>query len=184
MSREDRIARKRAYHLVYYQKNKQKILQRGRIYRQRHPEKIRELACAWNRMKRATDQEWCAKQLRAQRVSYAKNGARYNQNNRNTRETWKERLVMAKGGSCSYCACDDYRLIDFDHRDPDEKEFNISEVLHTLTRCKTPSMESLRNIFSELNKTRLLCCACHRLRTFYNLQFAERRCDTIIISPE
>ena len=50
-------------------------------------------------------------------------------------------------------------VMDFDHRDPKEKEFNISAITRS---------GSLKRIWEEIAKCDLVCSNCHRHRTFKN----------------
>lgn len=50
-----------------------------------------------------------------------------------------------------------YYVMDFDHRDPTQKLFNIS---------KPPSQKNKELIISEIMKCDVVCANCHRIRTF------------------
>ncbi len=80
---------------------------------------------------------------------------------------WRERkheLVVYKGGRCVDCdgifpdCC-----YDFDHRDPNEKSFTISET--------NRPMEELK---AEADKCDLVCANCHRIRTTGNQALSEK----------
>jgi L-lysine 2,3-aminomutase len=47
-------------------------------------------------------------------------------------------------------------VFDFDHRDPEQKSFAISEHLHTYTTDR---------LLHEMDKCDLICANCHRVRT-------------------
>jgi|Laugrespbdmm15sd_2_1035082.scaffolds.fasta_scaffold29823_4 L-lysine 2,3-aminomutase len=47
-------------------------------------------------------------------------------------------------------------VFDFDHRDPEQKSFAISEYLHTYTTVR---------LLHEMDKCDLICANCHRVRT-------------------
>jgi hypothetical protein len=47
-------------------------------------------------------------------------------------------------------------VFDFDHRDPEQKSFAISEYLHTYTTDR---------LLHEMDKCDLICANCHRVRT-------------------
>jgi hypothetical protein len=47
--------------------------------------------------------------------------------------------------------------LDFDHRDPQEKEFCISSALSTVPR--------LKRLRKEIDKCDILCANCHRIKT-------------------
>lgn len=59
---------------------------------------------------------------------------------------------------CEQCGEDDFRVLDFDHKDRKEKSFNISESLRR--------GYSVDRILAEAAKCRVLCCKCHRIKTF------------------
>lgn len=68
------------------------------------------------------------------------------------RRKLRERAIAHKGGCCRICgynAC--LAALDLHHVYEDTKEFNISS-----------KMTSWSAIVSELEKTELLCCRCHR----------------------
>jgi hypothetical protein len=67
------------------------------------------------------------------------------------RRTNKLKLVEFLGGKCERCDCSDHRCLQFHHRDPSEKSFNISLRLH----C---GIDFLRK---EAEKCILLCGNCH-----------------------
>lgn len=48
-------------------------------------------------------------------------------------------------------------VMDFDHRDPSEKEVNIARIA---------ASGSLKRIWDEIAKCDLVCANCHRFRTF------------------
>src|SRR5437879_13897911 len=71
----------------------------------------------------------------------------------------KAALVAYKGGKCYDCS-NEFPLCcyDFDHRDPDQKSFNISARYgYTLDELKI-----------EADKCDLVCANCHRIRTTKN----------------
>lgn len=64
----------------------------------------------------------------------------------------KQKAVTYKGGKCVICAYDRYLgALQFHHKDPTQKSFNISEC-----RCTT-----FEKIIPELDKCVLLCSRCH-----------------------
>lgn len=77
----------------------------------------------------------------------------------------KSRAVEYLGGRCQGESCPlpesyaiPYYVFDFHHRDPAEKEFNISRFI-----CrKHVKLNIWDNLVKELNKCDLLCCICHR----------------------
>jgi hypothetical protein len=66
--------------------------------------------------------------------------------------------------SCSRCGVDDPEVLQFDHRDPSVKFFNISEAVYSLT---------WETISLEIEKCDIVCANCHRKRTIH--QFGQWR---------
>jgi hypothetical protein len=48
-------------------------------------------------------------------------------------------------------------VMDFDHREPHKKEYNISSIINS---------GSIKKIWTEIKKCDLVCANCHRLRTW------------------
>lgn len=68
------------------------------------------------------------------------------------RRKQKREAVEYKGGACEKCGYDKcVAAMEFHHRDPSEKDFQISGTYRSLARLKP-----------ELDKTQLLCANCHR----------------------
>lgn len=68
------------------------------------------------------------------------------------RRKLKKMAVEYKGGCCQECGYHKYiSVLEFHHRDPNEKDFGIS--------TKTNSWEIIKN---ELDKCDMLCANCHR----------------------
>lgn len=66
----------------------------------------------------------------------------------------KKKCVEYKGGKCENCGYDKcINALEFHHRDPNEKDFNISTFGYRM------SFEELKK---ELDKCALLCANCHR----------------------
>lgn len=59
--------------------------------------------------------------------------------------------------SCEDCGFSDIRTLDFDHIDPNLKKFGIARAIN--------SGYSWKQILDEINKCRILCANCHRIRT-------------------
>lgn len=71
------------------------------------------------------------------------------------RKRWIDKIKTA--GGCSSCGYKEHpAALDFDHRNPDEKEFLIP---HRLGRS------SLKRLFKEIRKCRILCANCHRVHS-------------------
>lgn len=77
------------------------------------------------------------------------------------RRHWLNKYKEQKG--CAECG---YSLngvaIDFDHIDPTTKKFNISQRLANAT---------IKSLFTEMRKCRLLCANCHRIKTLKEKEF-------------
>ena len=59
---------------------------------------------------------------------------------------------------CADCGVSYHHFImDFDHRDGDEKEYSISSIINSGSRNK---------IWNEIEKCDLVCANCHRARTW------------------
>ncbi len=77
------------------------------------------------------------------------------------RRYWLDKYKESKG--CSACGYNAEGVaIDFDHIDPKTKKFNISHRLAAAT---------LKSLFTEIRKCRLLCANCHRIKTKKDNQF-------------
>lgn len=64
----------------------------------------------------------------------------------------KEQLVEYKGGKCEICGYDRYfGALDFHHKDPSQKDFNISG-----------GTRSFENMKKEVDKCIMVCSNCHR----------------------
>ena len=77
------------------------------------------------------------------------------------RRYWLNRYKEAKG--CEDCGYNLHGVaIDFDHINPATKKFNISQRL---------ALGTLKSLFAEMRKCRLLCANCHRIKTLKEKQF-------------
>ena len=73
-------------------------------------------------------------------------------------KVFKIECVKYKGGKCIDCAYSkSINALEFHHRDPLEKDFDISKY-RTQGRNLSPA------VIKELDKCDLLCCRCHRER--------------------
>lgn len=67
----------------------------------------------------------------------------------------KYEAVLQRGGRCERCGYDkNLSALEFHHRNPEEKEFQID-----MRRFSNTNLETLKE---ELNKCELLCANCHR----------------------
>lgn len=84
--------------------------------------------------------------------------AKTKENQRTRRERLQEtrkELQQFLGGKCIDCGLTDWRLLDFDHKDPKHKLFNISQKLHL----------PIAELLIEVKKCELRCPNCHRIKT-------------------
>ena len=80
----------------------------------------------------------------------------------------KEIGIEHLGGKCIHCGIDKSYLLDFHHRNPDEKEGELSDFSKGYDFSK---------FFDELSKCDLLCANCHRefhyLHSLNNLSYED-----------
>lgn len=99
--------------------------------------------------KKQYDREW-----------YAKNKDRLrdikNERNRSYRKIKRKYIIeVLKGSKCLHCGTDDWRVLEFDHREPTTKSFNIADS------TKYP----FNKIKEEIDKCDILCANCHTIKT-------------------
>jgi superfamily II DNA helicase RecQ len=104
------------------------------------------------------------------REYYELNKAKNNKNknelariNRNTKRTYI--IDVLKKSSCCDCGNNDWRVLEFDHRDRDLKEFSIADSTGL----------SIKKIQLEIDKCDIVCANCHNIRTieqrgYYNFE--------------
>lgn len=90
--------------------------------------------------------------------SYARRNAEYRDGIRDWLRQFKETL------RCSRCDTTDSRVLEFHHRNPSEKSFNIGDV--------TRRGVSIARIRAEILKCDVMCANCHRIVEW------ELRCET------
>lgn len=102
----------------------------------------------------------CQKKHRAYINEYMRGYRAGQAHTRGTEQTLnrKRRAIQLLGGACQDCGfkTDFLAVYDFDHREPSEKEFEVSRL------CRTASWERIEK---ELAKCDLVCANCHRIRT-------------------
>jgi hypothetical protein len=94
------------------------------------------------------------KQKEAQRQHYLVNKERYKESskrNRNDRDVWFANIKSQQ--ECGHCGMQDYRCLDFHHRDVNSKEFGITYAV------KAGYAED--RIIKEIAKCDVLCANCH-----------------------
>lgn len=78
----------------------------------------------------------------------------------NRRKERRKKFFDILGGKCQICGSKEN--LQFDHRDPKTKSFNISEQIDT----------NINKLLKELNKCDLLCAKHHRVKTKMNEDFS------------
>lgn len=73
---------------------------------------------------------------------------------RNHKKLWD----LLSGSKCQDCGNNDARVLEFDHRPDEKKDFNIARAVSGSTR-------SWNLIQKEINKCDVVCSNCHRIRT-------------------
>lgn len=71
----------------------------------------------------------------------------------------QELLNIKRRLACKHCGFDDHRALDFHHRDPKEKEFNVGDALRR--------GRSLNTLQQEIKKCDVLCANCHRIEHYF-----------------
>lgn len=98
------------------------------------------------------------------REHYGSNASKHNARRykkiRVDRDAMRQLLIKAKSVPCAKCgksypSC----AMDFDHRDPSTKEFNVAEIA---------AAHSIQHFIDEIEKCDVLCAICHRLKTHLN----------------
>ncbi len=86
---------------------------------------------------------------------YAENIDYYRDKNKQLRKDLKQTIKdIKKNGQCKYCGESDSICLDFNHKNPKEKKFNISMA---------PNMRVTRKqLREEIEKCELVCANCHR----------------------
>ncbi len=77
------------------------------------------------------------------------------------RRRWLNKYKEQRG--CDICSYSEHGVaLDFDHIDPKTKKFKVSQRLANAT---------LKSLFKEIRKCRLLCANCHRIKTLKEKEF-------------
>lgn len=78
----------------------------------------------------------------------------WNKTTKTKAHKFKAQLVALAGGCCKVCGYkNNYAALEFHHRDPSEKKFELAQIKHAQISNK---------LLEELNKCDLLCSNCHR----------------------
>ena len=93
-------------------------------------------------------------------VHYAKNRANYYANRDKQRKLLKAYILdVRKSSKCLRCGESRWYVLDFHHRDPKEKDDNITNLVY----CSG----SKKRIDAEIAKCDILCANCHREIHYY-----------------
>lgn len=143
------------YQKEWYQKNKEKIKQRSKEYYQKNIEECQKCRKKYYQKNKEKLQKR-HKEWRQENRDYMKE---YNKKYRHeNKEQWLQ-IIKEQNGKivCSICDYDKcFGSIDFHHKDPKEKEYNIGDLL-----SKTPTPKRIEILKKELKKCIILCRNCH-----------------------
>ncbi len=84
----------------------------------------------------------------------------YNTEYDKTNKDWY--INYKKEQKCLQCGITDFRVLDFHHREPKEKSFNVS--------AKATGKVSIKTLMTEIAKCDILCSNCHRIVTWESRQ--------------
>ncbi len=115
-------------------------------------------------------------QKTAQRLHYLNNKVKYKESSRKNRDARDLWFAGIKATKKCICGMQDHRCLDFHHRNPDEKEFEICEAVK--------SGLSQSRILIEIDKCDVICANCHarqhykikRLRHLWLVDFKKQLC--------
>ena len=104
------------------------------------------------------------RQLEAQRQHYRNNKQVYADKSKESRDKAHEYVYQhIKKHPCLVCGETDPIVLEFDHRNPDEKSFDICSGIQRRM--------SVRRLQSEIDKCDVLCSNCHRRKTAKQLGY-------------
>lgn len=90
------------------------------------------------------------------REYYRRNIAKYKERSKKRMAARMQIMQQLKDKPCMDCGVKyPYYVMDFDHRDPKTKKFNLSLV----------GQRSMKSVLEEIAKCDLVCSNCHRART-------------------
>lgn len=92
----------------------------------------------------------------------------YNKNRKITCAEWYKSYKQTL--SCKYCGICDWRVLQFHHRDPEEKEFAVSARASAGTT-------SISRIQKEIEKCDVLCANCHCIVTWKQREVKKKSCQ-------
>lgn len=110
-------------------------------------------------------------QLKAQRQHYRKNKKNYTKRSSERRDKARRYVYdYLKTHPCIVCGESDPVVLEFDHRDPEQKDISISEAVN--------NKFSHERLQKEIDKCDVLCANCHRRKTavdasYYTYLFSQ-----------
>lgn len=72
---------------------------------------------------------------------------------------------IKKSLQCAVCGNADFRVLDFDHKDRESKEFDVGYGI-----SKGYSIEKIKK---EIDKCQVLCANCHRIKTWDEKEYGK-----------
>jgi hypothetical protein len=159
--RERQRAQKRHHEQTQDQREKRREQSRKR-YAERTPEQIKaDFEYDLKRHQNMTPEQHAKKLAWMENYRNTRTEEQRNADNEYMR-AWRIKHVTdghaTLGGKCVACNTADGRVIEFDHRDPGTKLFNIGDLL---------DVTDTEKYSTELAKCQLLCTTCHFLKTHY-----------------
>lgn len=150
MGRRDSLEAKRQYNRERYWRNREKILaqQKERYDRQR------EEIISKNQEYYQKNKEKIKERAQAH---YRANADQIKQREARRRYDKKAKAIAYLGGRCVRCPVTHPAAIDFHHRKPEEKLFNIGDMI------MSPKQVDEETFRAELDKCDLLCKNCHAI---------------------
>lgn len=102
---------------------------------------------------------WCKVCLKNYERERYQNGDRARKERNRDIQLTRKRVALwtlLKESECKNCGNKDPEVLEFDHREPTEKSFDVSEMMWS---------HSWESILTEIAKCDILCANCHRKRT-------------------
>ena len=145
------IEQKHEYDRKYRLEHLEQIRQKNKEWRANNKERVKQLAKDW----RTKNIDKVREMERIKARKWRKNNSERNMSNVHSRrlniisQIWEYK----KQRGCSRCPEKDPRCLDFHHRDPETKSFNIAGGMSNKL--------SLETLMKEIEKCDLLCRNCH-----------------------
>jgi hypothetical protein len=141
--------------------SEEKLRARRKKYKLLHPDRIWAEQNSRRRKQYASDPEYRRKEIEREKHQREINPKYLEQKHRTSAEVeYRKRsnLIYRLGGRCVICGCNANKSLEFHHTDPNEKEYNISDILYDIHK-------EIRD--TELTKCVLLCNDCHARITLF-----------------